>query len=396
MGKLTFRRVAHTLKRRCIIATLPIVGGLLFLGGSFCFWPHSPRQTINAGAICFLVGSLCYWVAPFLDYWELRLNYSNLLDPPPAMVKDLASNYEANDTLRVAALYEHLYKSHLLRIQCANCYIYMAGGAFFVGGSTLFFPAMAEIIYHGGWLYITGCVLTLSGALLAMFTASEMKRTSLPTQFVTTPPFYYLPRCSDEEATVLSCWFYVGGNVVFIVGSIFFFPRIIEAAGDSVEYLAVVLFLLGSVLFIAGAAIDLVVLARADFIISPANTPQLARQLALAHRLAGDSEDRQASSPEATTTGAPNGFGGSTVGITELTTMDNSADASTTNAAASATQPTVPYPSASPAPLESEDRGGPSVPRHFHVEETAVKVNMEGEYTAGLPDIEASTSAPGE
>ena len=46
-------------------------------------------------------------------------------------------------------MYEHLYKAHLLRIQCANALIYMVGGGFFVGGSLLFFPAMEEIIYHG-------------------------------------------------------------------------------------------------------------------------------------------------------------------------------------------------------------------------------------------------------
>ena len=171
MGKLTFRRVVTTLKRTLIISSLPIAGGTLFLLGSFCFWPGSPEVTINVGALCFLVGSLCYWAAPFLDFWELTHNYGNLLDSPP----EISLALETHDTYRMAAMYEHLYKSHLLRIQCANCLVYMLGGGFFVAGSTLFFPQMAEIIYHGGWLYITGCVLTLAGALLAMLTAFEMR-----------------------------------------------------------------------------------------------------------------------------------------------------------------------------------------------------------------------------
>ena len=52
------------------------------------------------------------------------------------------------------------------------------------------------------------------GVLLAMLTAIEMKRTAHGTQFVTPPPSYYLPSWSDEEATVLSCWCYVGVPVM--------------------------------------------------------------------------------------------------------------------------------------------------------------------------------------
>ena len=216
MGKLTFRRVVSVRLRTLLISSLPIAGGTLFLVGSFCFWPASSELTINAGALCFLVGSLCYWAAPFLDFWELTHNYGNLLEPPP----DAGIALSSHDTYRMAALYEHLYKSHILRIQCANCLVYMLGGGFFVAGSTLFFPAMAEIIYHGGWLYITGCVLTLAGALLAMLTAFEMKRTALPMRFIAPPPALMLPFWTDEGATIASCSFYVFGNLLFITGSV--------------------------------------------------------------------------------------------------------------------------------------------------------------------------------
>ena len=110
------------------------------------------------------------------------------------------------------------------------------GGGFFVAGSTLFFPAMAEIIYHGGWLYITGCVLTLAGALLAMLTSFEMKRTALPLQFrQQPPPCVLLPSWTDEGATIASCSLYVAGNLIFITGSVCFFPRVIEIGGVAIE-----------------------------------------------------------------------------------------------------------------------------------------------------------------
>jgi hypothetical protein len=124
MGKLTFRRVVTTLKRTLFISSLPIAGGTLFLIGSFCFWPGSSEHTNTVGALCFLVGSLCYWAAPFLDFWELTHNYSNLLEPPP----DISDALTSHDTYRMAAVYEHLYKSHILRIQCVNCLVYMVRG----------------------------------------------------------------------------------------------------------------------------------------------------------------------------------------------------------------------------------------------------------------------------
>lgn len=301
MGKLTFRRVVSVRLRTLLISSLPIAGGTLFFVGSFCFWPGSTELTINAGALCFLVGSLCYWSAPFLDFWELTHNYGNLLEPPP----DASVALSSQDTYRMAALYEHLYKSHILRIQCANCLVYMLGGGFFVAGSTLFFPTMAEIIYHGGWLYITGCVLTLAGALLAMLTAFEMKRTAMPMRFIRPPPALMLPFWTDEGATIASCSLYVGGNLVFITGSVrgvtatpctqitisaslpsqltwwpcpaqvCFFPRVIAIGGVLIEMLAVLLFIFGSILFTLGAIIDLIVIMRAPRLVRAPSAPQL-------------------------------------------------------------------------------------------------------------------------
>ena len=154
MGKVTFRRVVRVLHRRYVVVSLPVAGGLLFLVGSIMFWPGSSKAAENTGALCFLVGSCCYWAAPFMDFWELSYNQANLLEPP-AVPKEQGSVLYHD---QAAALYEYLYKAHLLRMQRANCLVYMLGGGFFVGGSTLFFPDMERLIMHGGWLYIAGCL----------------------------------------------------------------------------------------------------------------------------------------------------------------------------------------------------------------------------------------------
>jgi len=251
MGKATFVRYVAVLPVRYVVVALPCAGGVLFLLGSFCFWPGSGEAATTVGAACFLVGSLCYWAAPFLDFWELTHNLDNLVDRPLVMPEAVSSAAHARMSFH-AALYEQLYKAHLLRLQRANSIIFMTGGAFFVAGSSLFFPAMEELIMHGGWLYITGCVLVLLAALLGALTAAEMQQTAA-----------IRSGWSDEEATLLSCGFYVVGNLAFIVGSVLFFPRILEAGGPPVRMSAVLLFVAGSLVFLAGALIDLLVVMRA-------------------------------------------------------------------------------------------------------------------------------------
>jgi len=201
MGKATFVRYVAVLPVRYVVVALPCAGGVLFLLGSFCFWPGSGEAATTVGAACFLVGSLCYWAAPFLDFWELTHNLDNLVDRPLVMPEAVSSAAHARMSFH-AALYEQLYKAHLLRLQRANSIIFMAGGAFFVAGSSLFFPAMEELIMHGGWLYITGCVLVLLAALLGALTAAEMQQTAA-----------IRSGWSDEEATLLSCGFYVVGSL---------------------------------------------------------------------------------------------------------------------------------------------------------------------------------------
>jgi len=253
MGKAVYARVVVIAPIRLVVVVLPCVGGLLFLVGSFMFWPGSSHEATNVGALSFVVGSFCYWVGPFLDFWELTHNLENLADRPLDVPVDVTSARHARAAFN-AALYEQLYKAHVLRLQRVNSLIFMAGGAFFVGGSTLFFPAMEHLIMHGGWLYITGCILVLLAALLGALTAYEMRKTA---------DIGAKGRWSDEEATMLSCSLYVLGNVEFIVGSIFFFPRMLEAGGPAIRLSAVWLFVLGSVVFLLGALIDLLVVMRA-------------------------------------------------------------------------------------------------------------------------------------
>lgn len=62
MGKSTFKRVVRTLHQHYVAVGLPVLGGVLFVVGSFCFSPGASEGAIGIGATTFLIGSVCYWV----------------------------------------------------------------------------------------------------------------------------------------------------------------------------------------------------------------------------------------------------------------------------------------------------------------------------------------------
>ena len=120
-------------------------------------------------------------------------------------------------------MYQRLYKAQMLRTQRANAMLYALGGACFVAGSFLFYPAAKQETTHGAWLYLMGCVLSFLGAFLAASTAHELKKTSEP--WVVKAPegqWYFMWFWSDEDAQIASCALYMLGDLVFIVGSVRF------------------------------------------------------------------------------------------------------------------------------------------------------------------------------
>ena len=337
MGKATFYRKQKLGCVNYLVVFLPLIGGTLFLVGSLFFWPgfgiyqhelrhlgpdgrpilaehaedmgnsttthrlclfysryfdenHTFRLEHDQcaelmewiGALAFLLGSACYFLAPLIDWIELKMHASNHANPPVKLV-------ERVEDLNPAERYEHLYTEQLHFVQRTNILIYCLGGIFFIGGSVFFFPSLSDFIVHGGWLYITGCVLTLLGASLAAATAWELRKTSQ--KFVHSER-WLLGCLGDEEATLISCALYILGSLIFIVGSALFFDDVLDALaptyGVAPVRLAVVLFVAGSAVFLLGALIDVIVVVRSDgrfsdptpvFDSPPALAPKLARGL---------------------------------------------------------------------------------------------------------------------
>jgi hypothetical protein len=104
---------------------------------------------------------------------------------------------------------------------------------------------------------------------------ARVQKTALPVRFETQPSKLLLPFWTDEGATIVSCTLYVVGNILFIVGSVCFFPKVIAIGGEAIELLAVVLFIVGSCLFTTGAVIDLIVIYRAPRLVRAPSAPQI-------------------------------------------------------------------------------------------------------------------------
>jgi len=267
MGKLTFRRVVSPLLRSKLNASLPVVGGVTFLVGSILFWPDiTLAGVISAadwGAGLFVAGSVLYIIAPVVDFLDMNYSLQDMMEAAPT------SKQAVGEATTLLPNYERLYKAQIVRTQRANSMLYAISAVCFVAGSFFFFPAQKVDSTHGAWFFIMGCTISFLGALLAAFAARESKKTREPYHFPPSAGTVALWWWGDEDAQVVSCSLYMLGDLIFAVASVCFFPKILFAGNLLVEgqYLAeraaIVLLVVGSVVFIAGATIDLLVLLRA-------------------------------------------------------------------------------------------------------------------------------------
>lgn len=290
MAKLTFRRVLNeVLLRTAVNAALPLVGGLLFLVGSIFFWPGvrvtkklfksgddfvGPSDVSeDIGAALYLAGSVAYLIAPVVDFIDMSFSIMDIAGTDEALPTKQAPPAE-NSPLVID--YKQLYTAQMIRTQRVNTVLYVSSGICFTIGSIFFFPELKAESTHGAWLYLMGCMVSLTGAILAASTAHEAKKTR-----ATRPPSYYpkeegrfftLWWWGHEDAQIYSCALYVVGDVIYSVGSILYFPKIFVKNTNLVldkshisEKAAVILFIIGSVVFVIGSTIDLLVLLRVRY-----------------------------------------------------------------------------------------------------------------------------------
>ncbi|ASP34134.1 YrhK family protein [Labrenzia sp. VG12] len=126
-----------------------------------------------------------------------------------------------------------------------NAFIYKIGGVIFIFGSVLFFPAFSAYEDLGAWSFVVGSLLYLlvtGHDLLEVFNARRHR---------TTPPTIWNRL---EAAAAIA---YVTGTVLFIIGSLCFLKRF-----DQTE-VGAYCFIIGSLLFVAGAVVNVIQIVSA-------------------------------------------------------------------------------------------------------------------------------------
>lgn len=261
MGKITFRPLVQVLNRTKAVAVLPVLGSIIFAAGSAAFWPsfvftQEGNSAANIGATLFVFGSIFFFVAPVLDYLDMTYSAYDLRESA-----ELATEADKK--------YKALYKAQLIRTTRVNAILYSVSGVCFIAGSILFYPGLWLMTTHGAWLFVMGSVINVLAAALATASALDMRKMApVEVQFDST-------RIMDETFTVASCLLYIVGDCTFTVGSVLFFPVMMEGGRlrpilfktvvemGAINYKAAIgLFIVGSIIFMVGSLIDLYVVLR--------------------------------------------------------------------------------------------------------------------------------------
>jgi len=130
-----------------------------------------------------------------------------------------------------------------------NAVVYKIGGLIFIFGSVLFFPAFSAYEDLGAWSFVIGSLFYL------LVTGHDLLEVCNARRHCSQPPTLW------DRLEAMAALTYVGGTLLFIVGSLCFLKRF-----DAVEAGAYC-FIVGSLLFVAGAIVNVLQIVTASSLI---------------------------------------------------------------------------------------------------------------------------------
>ena len=130
-----------------------------------------------------------------------------------------------------------------------NAALYKAGGAVFIAGSVLFFPAFSRFADAGVSLFLFGSLLYL------VVTTHDFAEVLNHRRWRIAPP-------EDTAPDLAAAAAYLAGTVLFTVGSVLFYSRIGRIHAGAWCFVA------GSLLFVAGATINVLQIVRAQSLLT--------------------------------------------------------------------------------------------------------------------------------
>lgn len=133
--------------------------------------------------------------------------------------------------------------------ESVNAAFYKIGGLIFIFGSVLFFPAFSAYVDLGAWSFVIGSLFYL------LVTGHDLLEVLNARRHRTGPPGIW------DRLEAVAALTYVGGTLLFIVGSLCFLKRF--DATDAGAYC----FIVGSLLFVAGAVVNVLQIVTAGSLI---------------------------------------------------------------------------------------------------------------------------------
>ncbi len=139
------------------------------------------------------------------------------------------------------------------RWETINAVLYKAGGLVFIMGSILFFPALSAYADLGAWTFFFGSLLYLvvTGHDLMEVRHHWRKASKQGPE-----------RDSEKRQDYIAAFSYLGGTVLFTVGSILFLSYVAMATPGAW------CFVIGSLLFVVGSCVNVLQIITSDSIIT--------------------------------------------------------------------------------------------------------------------------------
>lgn len=133
--------------------------------------------------------------------------------------------------------------------ESVNAVVYKIGGLIFIFGSVLFFPAFEAYEDVGAWLFVVGSLFYL------LVTGHDLLEVINARRHRSQPPGLW------DRLEAVAALTYVGGTLLFIVGSLCFLKRFGATEAGAI------CFVVGSLLFVAGAVVNVLQIVTAGSLI---------------------------------------------------------------------------------------------------------------------------------
>ena len=136
-------------------------------------------------------------------------------------------------------------RANQLLWESINAFIYKLGGLLFIAGSILFFPSLKAYVDVGAWIFIVGSLLYL------VVTGHDVLEVIRHARLRTRPPTIW------DRLERGAAFTYFTGTILFTVGSVFFLSQVALFRPGAWCFVS------GSLLFLAGATINVLQITRA-------------------------------------------------------------------------------------------------------------------------------------